>query len=219
MSFIDVFQVGLLALITVFLMELGDKTQLMAFTLGLKYRAPIKVFLGVFIGLSGVTIISVVLGAILKNTVDIELLKPVISILFIIGGAVFLVNELNSRNSKEVRFCPVSLDLCRKSHENCPEMDQCDLYLDNTVKKGAFVKSASFMFFAELGDKTMIMTLGLATTYDPIGVFIGAVLALTLINGVGVFVGDKIADRIPRQKLVIISGLLFIIMGILILLF
>jgi putative Ca2+/H+ antiporter (TMEM165/GDT1 family) len=67
-----------------------------------------------------------------------------------------------------------------------------------------------------LGDKTMIMALGLATTYDPIGVFIGALLALTLVNGVGVFVGDKVAARIPRQKLVIISGLLFIIMGILI---
>jgi putative Ca2+/H+ antiporter (TMEM165/GDT1 family) len=218
MSIIAVFQVGLLALITVFIMELGDKTQLMAFTLALKHRAPIKVFLGVFIGLSSVTIISVVLGIILKNTVDIKILKPLISILFISGGIIFLVNELNNRNrnNKEIRFCPVSLDLCKKSHENCPEMDQCELYLDNTVRKGAFVTSASFMFFAELGDKTMIMALGLATTYDPIGVFIGALLALTLVNGVGVFVGDKVAARIPRQKLVIISGLLFIIMGILI---
>jgi putative Ca2+/H+ antiporter (TMEM165/GDT1 family) len=98
-------------------------------------------------------------------------------------------------------------------------MDQCDLYLDNTIRKSAFVKSASFMFFAELGDKTMIMALGLATTYNPIGVFIGAVLALTLVNGIGVFAGDKIAARVPQEKLVIFSGLLFIIMGILILLF
>ena len=216
---IMIFQAFVIALATVFLMELGDKTQLTAFALGLKFRAPLKVFGGVIVGLFGVTIIAVILGVVLKSTVDIQLLKPIISVLFILGGIIFLVNEYKETNDEEISICPVSLDLCEKTRENCSEMNKCDIYLDNTVRKGAFLKSSTFMFFAELGDKTMIMSLGLATTYNPIGVLMGAVLALALVNGIGVFAGDKIASIIPKRTLAFASGILFIIMGFLIILF
>ena len=209
----------IITLFTVFLMELGDKTQLTAFALGLKFRAPVKVFMGVIVGLCGVTIIAVILGVILKSTIDIQLLKPIISVLFILGGIVFLANEFKANNDEEIHICLVSLDLCDQPKEDCPQMDKCDLYLDNTVRKGAFLKSTTFMFFAELGDKTMIMSLGLATTYNPLGVFIGALLALAVVNGIGVFAGDKIAKYIPKRTLAFASGILFIVMGLLILLF
>ena len=62
----EIGQAFIIALFAVFLMELGDKTQLTAFALGLKYRAPVKVFMGVIVGLFGVTIIAVILGVILK---------------------------------------------------------------------------------------------------------------------------------------------------------
>ena len=81
----EIAQAFIIALFTVFLMELGDKTQLTAFALGLKFRAPVKVFMGVIVGLFGVTIIAVILGVILRSTVDIQLLKPIISVLFILG--------------------------------------------------------------------------------------------------------------------------------------
>ncbi|MHA1236374.1 MAG: TMEM165/GDT1 family protein [Candidatus Hodarchaeales archaeon] len=195
----EIAQAFIIALFTVFLMELGDKTQLTAFALGLKFRAPVKVFLGVIVGLFGVTFIA--------------------SVLFILGGIVFLVNEFKANNEEEIHICPVSLDLCDQPREKCPEMDNCDIYLDNTVRKGAFLKSSTFMFLAELGDKTMIMSLGLATTYNPLGVFIGALLALAVVNGIGVFAGDKIAKYIPKRTLAFASGFLFIIMGLLILIF
>ena len=219
MTAIDIVQAFIIALGTVFLMELGDKTQLTAFALGLKFRAPLKVFMGVVVGLCGVTIIAVVLGLILKSTIDIKLLKPIISILFISGGVIFLLNEYRSGNEDELHICPVSMDLCDHPKEDCSEMDNCDIYLDNTVRKGAFLKSSAFMFFAELGDKTMIMSLGLATTYNPFGVFAGALLALALVNGIGVFAGDKIAKYVPKRTLAFGSGFLFIVMGLIIFLF
>ncbi len=219
MVFVEIIQSFVIALIAVILMELGDKTQLAAFTLGLKFRAPKKVFFGVLAGLFAVTLLSVSLGMVLKHSLDIELLKPLIVGLFILGGIFFLISELREEKDDELRICPVSLDLCENPRENCSQMDTCDLYLDSTVRKGAFLKSSSFMFFAELGDKTMIMSLGLATTYNPIGVFFGALLALGLVNGVGVFAGDRIATRIPRRNLALISGALFILVGIVIALF
>jgi putative Ca2+/H+ antiporter (TMEM165/GDT1 family) len=175
--------------------------------------------MGVIVGLCGVTIIAVIIGVVLKSTVDIQLLKPIISVLFISGGIFFLINEYREKNNEEIHICPVSLELCDHPREDCPEMDNCDIYLDNTVRKGAFLKSSAFMFFAELGDKTMIMSLGLATTYNPFGVFAGALLALALVNGIGVFVGDKIAKYIPKRTLAFGSGILFIVMGLLIFLF
>ena len=70
------------------------------------------------------------------------------------------------------------------------------------------------MFFTELGDKTMLMGLGLATQFDPLGVFLGAMLALRLINGVGVFVGESFAKKIPKNILGVASDVLFLITGL-----
>ncbi|MHA1972534.1 MAG: TMEM165/GDT1 family protein [Candidatus Hodarchaeales archaeon] len=208
-----------LALFSVLLMELGDKTQLTAFALSIKYRSPVKVFLGVLAGLTGVTLIAVVSGLLLKENLEFTLLKPIIGMVFIFGGILFLILEYRDRNIDETRICPVSLDLCDKPHENCPEMDRCEIFLDTTVRKGAFIKSFSLMFFAELGDKTMLMSLGLSIQFNPIGVFLGAVSALAIVNFIGVFAGDKIAKIVPKDILSVVSGLLFIITGLFILLF
>jgi putative Ca2+/H+ antiporter (TMEM165/GDT1 family) len=218
MAPIDFIQALILAFSAVFLMEMGDKTQLTAFTLSMKYRAPLRVFFGVILGLTGVTILAVILGLILKETIDFVFLRPLISVLFMLGGALILVNELRKKNDDFYRICPVRLEECEKPRDSCPEMDQCDLFLDNTVRKGAFFRSSIFMFTAELGDKTMLMALGLATQFDPIGVFFGALAALTVVNAIGVFAGEKIARRIPKRTLGLISGILFIITGFLILL-
>lgn len=219
MTLIDFFQALVLAFSAIFLMEMGDKTQLTAFALSMQYRSPIRVFFGVITGLTGVTIIAVAVGIILKSALDFNTLKPLVSILFILSGLIILVNEIRNQNSKAIRICPVSLDLCEKPRENCSEMENCELYLDETVRKGAFIRSTAFMFFAELGDKTMLMGLGLATQFDPIGVFFGALVALTVVNSIGIILGDRIAKRIPRNAIGIISGVVFLVTGFIILIF
>jgi len=200
-------------------MEMGDKTQLTAFALSMQYRSPMRVFLGVLTGLTGVTIIAVTLGIILKSTLDFQILKPFVSILFMLSGLIILVNEVRNQNNGKIRICPVSLNLCDKPRENCSEIESCELYFDETVRKGAYIRSTAFMFFAELGDKTMVMSLGLATQFDPIGVFFGALFALTVVNGVGIIIGDRITKRIPRNIIGIISGIVFLITGFIILIF
>ncbi|UCE15083.1 MAG: TMEM165/GDT1 family protein, partial [Candidatus Heimdallarchaeota archaeon] len=150
-------------------------------------------------------------------TLDFEILKPLIAIIFLGIGLIILANELQKRKKNAIRICPVSLDLCDKPKENCSEMGNCELYLNAEVRKGAFIRSTAFMFFAELGDKTMLMGLGLATQLDPIGVFFGAILALSFVNAMGVFAGDRIARKLPITLLGIISGILFLITGFFIL--
>ena len=55
-------QVILLAFTTLFLAELGDKTQLAVFTLVTKSRAPLEVFIGSILALAAVTLIGVFLA-------------------------------------------------------------------------------------------------------------------------------------------------------------
>lgn len=218
MTLIEITQSLLLSFSAVFIMEMGDKTQLTAFALSMKYRSPLKVFFGAFFGLTGVTIIAVIIGIIMKNTIEVSFLKPIIGILFILGGLIFLFIQFRKHHDRPIKICPVDLEFCNKPHENCPDMQHCDIYLKTIIQKGGFIGSFSFMFLAELGDKTMLMGVGLATQFDPWGVIFGAVFALSLVNGIGVYAGEKLATKIPRDKIDIICGLLFILLGLVILL-
>lgn len=215
MTLIDTLQGFIVAFPLVFLMELGDKTQLAAFALSLKYRDPKRVLIGCFIGLMGVTIIAVVLGILLGETIDFEILKPGIGLIFILGGLFLLFNKLRKNSPNETHICPISLELCNKPRENCPEVSKCEIYLKGVVQKGALSGSMIFMFLAELGDKTMLSGIALTTQFDPIGVFIGALLALTIVNSFGIFFGEKISKKLPTEKIELFSYFLFILVGIL----
>jgi Ca2+/H+ antiporter, TMEM165/GDT1 family len=72
------------------------------------------------------------------------------------------------------------------------------------------------VFIAELGDKTQLSTMLLASKADSIWiVFIGASLALILSSLLGVALGSVINKFIPQLYIQIGSGIAFLIVGIL----
>jgi putative Ca2+/H+ antiporter (TMEM165/GDT1 family) len=72
------------------------------------------------------------------------------------------------------------------------------------------------VFIAELGDKTQLQTMLLATQSKSVWpVFIGASLALVLSSLVGVFAGTFLSKYIPPHYLQNAAGVTFIIIGIL----
>jgi uncharacterized membrane protein len=76
------------------------------------------------------------------------------------------------------------------------------------------------IFVAELGDKTQLATIAFTSSnikYKWI-VFIASATALVLTSFLGVFFGSFLTNYISPKKIKIISGTLFIIIGILILL-
>lgn len=79
------------------------------------------------------------------------------------------------------------------------------------------IVSAFWMvFLAELGDKTQLQTMLLATQSKSVfGVFIGAAAALVLSAFIGVFAGTYITKYIPPQYLQFSAGIAFIIIGVL----
>ena len=71
------------------------------------------------------------------------------------------------------------------------------------------------VFLAEMGDKTQLTTITLSsTTNKPLAVFIGSSLALILATLLGALAGGSIANLIPAFLLKLLSGIVFLIIGI-----
>tara|TARA_Y100001968_G_scaffold15414_1_gene12399 strand:- start:656 stop:958 length:303 start_codon:yes stop_codon:yes gene_type:complete len=71
------------------------------------------------------------------------------------------------------------------------------------------------VFLAEMGDKTQLTTITLSsTTNKPLAVFIGSSIALILATLLGTLAGGSIANLIPAFLLKLLSGLVFLVIGI-----
>ena len=75
------------------------------------------------------------------------------------------------------------------------------------------------IFLAELGDKTQLATLLLAAkTSQRLVIFLASASALVLTSALGVLIGKFLGEQLPLQLIRYFSGLLFLVLGILILL-
>ena len=86
------------------------------------------------------------------------------------------------------------------------------------IKERSTPIASSFFLIAimELGDKTQLAVLTLAAEYDaPLQVFLGVMLAFTLLAGFGTIFGAAISRMVSSKYIKIASGLLFIAFGIL----
>ncbi len=71
------------------------------------------------------------------------------------------------------------------------------------------------VFLAEMGDKTQLTTITLSsTTNKPLAVFIGSSIALILATLLGALAGGSIANLIPAFLLKLLSGIVFLFIGI-----
>jgi len=78
---------------TVFLAEMGDKTQLAALTLTADQRAPLAVLAGACSALCLATLLGVLLGGVLAHYVPAHLIKKAAGLAFIIIGGLILLGK------------------------------------------------------------------------------------------------------------------------------
>jgi len=168
------------------LAEIGDKSQLVCMTLAARYR-PWPVLLGAIVAFALLNIIAVVFGAAAAHWLPDTVVTAAVGILFILFG----IHAL--RNST----------------------DQDDEVPDARGSHSLFFSTLLLITLAEFGDKTQIAVAGLSSTSDPLAVWLGATLALTLTSALGVLAGRTIMQRISVNMLHKISGGLFILLGLL----
>lgn len=82
------------AFITLFLAELGDKTQLAVITMTSSTESKISVFLGAALALVAVTLLGVLLGGVLSQYIPTEWLQRIVAVAFIVIGVLMLLGKL-----------------------------------------------------------------------------------------------------------------------------
>lgn len=82
------------AFLTLFLAELGDKTQLAVITMTAKTDSKLAVFLGASLALVLVSLLGVLVGGVLSQYVPAEWLQRIVAVAFIIIGVLMLFGKL-----------------------------------------------------------------------------------------------------------------------------
>ena len=82
------------AFLTLFLAELGDKTQLAVITMTAKTDSKLSIFLGASLALILVTLIGVLVGGVLADYIPTEWLQRIVASAFIVIGILMLFGKL-----------------------------------------------------------------------------------------------------------------------------
>lgn len=79
-----------------------------------------------------------------------------------------------------------------------------------------FLTTFAALFIAELGDKTQLAVITLATKHQkPLPIFLGATIALASITLLGVLGGEVISRLLPMEILHKVAAGLFVVLGLL----
>jgi len=172
----------------ILLTEIGDKTMITTMCLGAQHRHPAIVLLVAMLALTSSTLIAVAIGFVLSSTLPLEVILYLSAALFICLGIHTLVRRIPEQT------------------------DSCD-------NPQSLLSMFSLIFFSELGDKSQIAVLGLATQSQfPVMVLAGALIGFLVVNSIGAFAGDRLANVISMGTIRKVSGFVFILFGVLMLL-
>ena len=167
------------------LAEIGDKTQLLAFVLAAKFRRPLPIIAAIFVATIANHAFAAAIGAWITSLLGPDILRWVLGASFIAMAAWTLIPD---------------------------KIDDDDLAL---AKYGVFLTTLIAFFIAEMGDKTQVATVALAARYDSvIAVVCGTTFGMMLANVPAVYLGDRIAGRIPLKLVHGIAALIFAALGV-----
>ncbi|OWY83280.1 MULTISPECIES: TMEM165/GDT1 family protein [Rhodococcus] len=162
-----------LSFAVVFVAELGDKSQLMAMTFALRYRWWV-VLSGILFATTAVHLVSVAVGHYLGVAIPATAISIVGGIAFLIFGAWTLRGD--------------SLDDDEQSKAG-------------RVARSAFLAVTSAFFLAELGDKTMLATITLATDNNWAGVWIGSTVGMVAADALAIVIGAVLGRHLPDNAI------------------
>jgi putative Ca2+/H+ antiporter (TMEM165/GDT1 family) len=189
----------------VFVAELGDKTQLAVITQTCKYRRPWAVFWGASLALTAVTLIGALGGELLGRLIPQSALRVIAAIAFVVMG--FLIGREAFKAGRNMIG-----DACELAPEGGGACEPSSL----PQNWKAFGSTFGLLFVAELGDKTQLSVLSLASKYGaPWLVFLGGSAALTAVTALGAIGGQGLCSLIPERVILWISAVAFVVMGIL----
>ena len=179
----------LLSFGVIFVAELGDKSQLMALAFAARYKA-IHVLIGITAASALLFGISVVIGRLVAVSLPTRAINIVAGLAFLAFAAWTIRGVWTDDDEEDLGQQPSRFPI---------------------------ISVALAIFLAELGDKTMLATVTLATTEDWLGTWIGSTLGMVVADAIAIVVGKHLGTRLPERAIKIGAALLFVAFGILLL--
>ena len=171
----------------IFVAELGDKSQLMAMTFAARYRVR-DVLIGITVATAVVHLASVGIGYWVGDAfADHQHWISILAGVAFLGFAAWTLrgDELTEEEADKAR-----------------------------ASQGAAILAVGVAFFlAELGDKTMLATITLATTQEPWGTWLGSTAGMVAADGLAIAVGALLGSRLPERAIKIFAAGAFFMFG------
>jgi putative Ca2+/H+ antiporter (TMEM165/GDT1 family) len=167
------------------LAEIGDKTQLLSFILAAKFRRPLPIVLGILVATLFNHAFAGAVGAWITTLASPEVMRWILGVSFIAMAVWTLIPD--KFDESEAQF----------------------------ARYGVFGTTLVAFFLAEMGDKTQVATVALAAQYHSVVmVVIGTTLGMMLANVPAVYLGDRIAERMPVRTVHIVAACIFAVLGV-----
>lgn len=177
---------------TIFIAEMGDKTQLLLVAMTSKYKVR-DIIIGTWSATAVLNLLAVAVGAALSNYLDMRFIKLIAAAAFFRFAYSTLKGESDDEGEEEIKF----------------------------AGKAALVAIFSTFFIGELGDKTQLSGIALAAAYtdhsmlNAFMVFAGCTVGLIAADMLGLAAGLVFKSKLPEALLNKISVVIFAVFGIL----
>lgn len=168
------------------LAEIGDKTQLLAFILAARFKKPLPIIAGILAATVINHGLAGALGAWITAAISPEVLRWVLGVSFLAMAVWTLVPDKIEDEETHI-----------------------------ASKLGVFGATFVTFFLAEMGDKTQIATIAMAAHYANAWLVVaGTTLGMLIADVPAVFVGDKMANKIPMRLVHTIAAGVFALLGL-----
>lgn len=169
----------------IFVAELGDKSQLMALAFATRFKAW-PVLIGITLATGFVHAVSVLVGAVLGANIPTRAVAVVAGLAFF-GFAAWTLRGDKLNEDEEAKAT-------------------------KTTRNAIIAASVAF-FLAELGDKTMLATITLATTEGAVGTWAGSTVGMVMADAMAIVVGKQLGTRLPEKAIRIGATVAFVVFG------
>lgn len=170
--------------------EIGDKTQLLAFILAVRFRNPVAVIGGILLATVLNHLMAAWVGILIATWLTEYTLSWLLAASFFAMGLWMLIPD-------------------KMDDEAAPKPSRF----------GPFIATAIAFFIVEMGDKTQLATAALAARFQDLWlVAAGTTTGMMLADVPAVFLGEKAANRIPMQLVRGAAASVFMALGALALL-
>lgn len=179
----------LISTAVIFIAELGDKSQLMAMTFATRYRAR-DVLLGITLATAITHLASVGIGAMI--------------------GSAFADYQASINIAAGIAFLFFAAWTLRGDELTDEEAEKA------RTSTGAAVLAVGIAFFlAELGDKTMLATITLATQEGWFGTWVGSTVGMVAADALAIGVGMLLGRQLPEKAVRYGATAAFVVFGVL----